>query len=310
MATHSFLWRDLPPTVCRAGAISIGNFDGVHRGHAVLLTELRRRAQSVGGPAVVLTFEPHPLQILRPEQFMPVLTTLADRVDYLQAAGADEVIILRIDRELLRLGANEFFDQVIRRNLGARAIVEGFNFGFGRNREGTVETLVVLCREHDLELSVVPPLLVGGVPVSSSRVRDHLMRGAVREAADLLDRPYRLRGVVGSGQRRGRTIGFPTANLEKMETVVPGDGVYAVRVSVLGKSYAGAANIGPNPTFGEHARKVEAHLIDFQGELYGETLAVDFLDRIRDTRPFPSVADLVKQLNDDIAAARRIAATH
>jgi riboflavin kinase/FMN adenylyltransferase len=307
MAIHSLPWHNLPPTACRAAAVSIGNFDGVHRGHAALLAELRRRAQSVGGPAVVLTFEPHPLQILRPEQFMPVLTTLADRADYLHAAGADEVIILQIDRDLLQLDAEEFFNQIIRRRLDARAIVEGFNFGFGRNRGGTVETLGSLCRQHDIALAVVPPLLVEGVPVSSSRVRNCLTRGAVREAADFLDRPYRLRGIVGTGQRRGRTIGFPTANLERLETVVPGDGVYAVRASVASKTFGGAANIGPNPTFGEHARKVEAHLIDFQGELYGQPLAMDFLDRIRDTRPFPSVAELVEQLKVDIGAARRIA---
>jgi len=309
MAIHSLPWHDLPPTACRAGAVSIGNFDGVHRGHAALLAELRRCAQSVGGPAVDLTFEPHPLQILRPEQFMPVLTTLADRADYLHAAGADEVVILQIDRDLLQLDAEEFFNQIIRRNLDARAIVEGFNFGFGRNREGTVETLGTFCRQNGIPLAIVPPLLVEGVPVSSSRVRNCLTRGAVREAADLLDRPYRLRGIVGTGQRRGRTIGFPTANLEKLETVVPGDGVYAVRASVAAKTYGGAANIGPNPTFGEHARKVEVHLIDFQGELYGQPLAVEFLDRIRDTRPFPSVAELVEQLKVDIEAARRIART-
>jgi riboflavin kinase/FMN adenylyltransferase len=309
MAIHSLPWHDLPPTACQDGAVSIGNFDGVHRGHAALLAELQRRAQSVGGPAVVLTFEPHPLQILRPEQFMPVLTTLADRADYLHAAGADEVIILQIDRDLLQLDAEEFFNQIIRRNLEARAMVEGFNFGFGRNRGGTVETLGTFCRQHGIPLAVVPSLLVEGVPVSSSRVRNCLTRGAVREAADLLDRPYRLRGIVGTGQRRGRTIGFPTANLEKLETVVPGDGVYAVRASVAAKTFGGAANIGPNPTFGEHDRKVEVHLIDFQGELYGQPLAVDFLDRIRDTRPFSSVAELVEQLKLDIEAARRITRT-
>jgi riboflavin kinase/FMN adenylyltransferase len=275
-----------------------------------LLAELRKCAQSIGGPAVVLTLEPHPLQILRPEQFMPVLTTLADRADYLHAAGVDEVIILQIDRDLLQFRASEFFDRVIRRNIDAHAVVEGFNFGFGRDREGTIETLGALCRQHGLTLAVVRPLLVNGLPVSSSRVRNCLTRGAVREATDLLDRPYRLRGIIGPGQRRGQTIGFPTANLEKLETVVPGDGVYAVRTFVAGKSYAGAANIGPNPTFDEHARKVEVHVIDFQGNLYGQPLAVDFLDRIRDTRPFPNVAELVKQLNDDIAAARRVALTY
>jgi riboflavin kinase/FMN adenylyltransferase len=287
--------------------VTIGNFDGVHRGHAALLTELRRCAQTVGGPAIVLTFEPHPLQILQPEQFMPVLTTLADRAAYLQAGGADDVLLLQVNHDLLQLGANDFFERILLQSLNARAIVEGYNFGFGRGREGNVETLTALCRQNGIALSIVPPLLVDGIPVSSSRVRNCLTRGAVHEAADLLGRPYRLRGIVGTGQRRGRTIGFPTANLEQIETVVPGDGVYAVRALAAENTYPGAANIGPNPTFGEDSRKVEVHLIDFQGELYGQPIAVDFLDRIRDTRPFAGVPELVQQLGDDVSAARRIA---
>jgi riboflavin kinase/FMN adenylyltransferase len=309
MAIHFLPWNDAPTSTCRGGAVSIGNFDGVHRGHAALLAELRRQAQAVSGPAVALTFEPHPLQILRPEHFMPVLTTVSDRASYLQASGADEVVILQVNRELLRLPATEFFERIIRRNLDAKAVVEGFNFGFGRGREGTVETLRTLCRQYAMTASIVPPLLVDGVPVSSSRVRNCLTSGRVREAAALFGRFYSLHGVVGTGQRRGRTIGFPTANLEKIETVIPGDGVYAVRAEVGEQTWAGAANIGPNPTFGEHDRKVEVHLIDFVGDLYGRTIAVDFLDRIRDTRPFSGVAELVKQLNDDIASARLIAST-
>ena len=135
------------------------------------------------------------------------------------------------------------------------------------------------------------------------------MRGDVRAAADLLSRPYRLRGKVGTGQRRGQTLGFPTANLEQVETLIPGDGVYAVRVHYQGRAWPGAANLGPNPTFGEQARKIEVHLIGFEGELYGQVLAVDFLDRLRDTRPFGSVAQLVEQLRTDIERARQIAAT-
>jgi riboflavin kinase/FMN adenylyltransferase len=309
MAIHFLPWNDVPASNCRGGAVTIGNFDGVHRGHAALLAELHRQAQAVKGPAVVLTFEPHPLQILQPEQFMPMLTTVPDRVSYLQACGADEIAILQVNQELLQLRATEFFERIIRQNLGAKAVVEGFNFGFGRGREGTVETLIALCRQHGMIASIVPPLLIDGVPVSSSRVRNCLTSGRVREAAALLGRFYRLRGVVGTGQRRGRTIGFPTANLEHIETVIPGDGVYAVWAEVEEQAWAGAANIGPNPTFGEHLRKVEVHLIDFEGDLYERTITMDFLDRIRDTRPFSGVAELVKQLNDDIASARLIAST-
>src|SRR5262249_32977003 len=154
-------------------------------------------------------------------------------------------------------------------------------FAFGRDREGDIATLGGLCRTADVALAVVPPFLLDGVPVSSSRVRSALVRGAVGEAAVLLGRPYRLRGTVGTGQRRGHTIGFPTANLEDVPTVLPGDGVYAVRVRHQGRTWPGAANIGPNPTFGEQARKIEVHLIGFGGDLYGQPLAVDFLERLR-----------------------------
>ncbi|HZT80093.1 MAG TPA: riboflavin kinase, partial [Gemmataceae bacterium] len=209
--------------------------------------------------------------------------------------------------ELLRLSAEEFFREVLRGRLGARALAEGPNFGFGRNREGNIETLAEFCRRDGLVLTVVPPQTVNGVVVSSSKVRNALLRGAVREAAQMLGRPYRLRGRVGIGQRRGQRLGFPTANLEQPETLVPGDGVYAVRVLARGGSWPGAANVGPNPTFGEQARKVEAHLIGFAGDLYGEPLAVDFLERLRDTRPFGGAGELVEQLKKDVAEARRLA---
>lgn len=320
MATFTCDWDTRPPAVCRAGAVALGNFDGVHRGHAALLAELRRQAAAVAGPAVALTFDPHPLQLLRPEQFQPVLTTPGDRAVLLQACGADQVVLLRTTPELLHLTAAEFFRKVLQDRFAARAVAEGTNFGFGRDRQGNVETLKELCRQAAIRLAIVPPVLINDRPVSSSRVRSALLRGAVGEAADLLGRPYRLRGTVGTGRQRGRTLGFPTANLERPSTLVPGDGVYAVRVHLPSppaplprgereeRTWPGAANVGPNPTFGEQARKVEVHLIGFRGDLLGQVLAVDFLERLRDTRPFGGVAELVEQLRRDVEQARRIAA--
>jgi len=309
MAAHVLEWQETPPSAYRSGAVSIGNFDGVHRGHVALVEDLRRNARAIAGPAVALTFDPHPLQLLRPEQFQPPLTVVADRIEWLHAAGADHVLILRTTRELLGLRAAEFFERIVREGLAAHAVVEGSNFGFGRDREGDVAMLKALCERHGIASIIVPPLLVDDIPVSSSRVRNCVVAGKVREAAELLGRPYRLRGIVGTGQRRGQTLGFPTANLERVETVVPGDGVYAVRVLLDGDSWPGAANVGPNPTFAEKARKIEAHLIDFHGDLYGRPLVVDFLERLRDTRPFASVADLRKQLTEDVRQARRLAGT-
>jgi riboflavin kinase / FMN adenylyltransferase len=306
MGTVALDWEAMPPATCRGGAVAVGNFDGVHRGHQALLAELGAQARRAGGPAVVLTFDPHPLKLLRPEQFMPVLTTPADRAELLRQYGADHVLILKTTPGLLQLTAEQFFEEVVRRRLGARAVVEGANFAFGHNRAGTVETLTALCRRAGLALAVVPPFVQDGVAVSSSRVRDALLRGAVREAAGLLGRPYRLGGTVGVGRRRGASLGFPTANLERVETLIPADGVYAVRAHYQGAAWPAAANVGPNPTFGEQARKVEVHLIGFQGDLYGQPLAVDFMERLRDTRPFRGADELVAQLRQDVEQARRI----
>jgi len=307
MTIASFSGLEPASAACRGGAVTIGNFDGVHLGHLSLLAELRRQAQAVGGPAVAVTFDPHPLQLLQPERFLPVLTTIADRAALLQAGGADQVLILRTSPELLRLTPDAFFTEVLVGRLAARALVEGQDFRFGRDRAGSVETLAGLCRAKELVLSIVPPLARDGVVVSSSRVRNALLAGDVRKATALLGRPYRLHGTVGVGQRRGRRLGFPTANLERFETVVPGDGVYAVRAWSQGASWPAAANVGPNPTFSEDARKVEVHLIGFSGDLYGAALAVDFVDRLRDTRPFGGVDDLVRQLRADVDQAARLA---
>jgi riboflavin kinase/FMN adenylyltransferase len=328
MACYLFNWQETPPADCRHGAVSIGNFDGVHRGHAALVGELRTLAKEVGGPAVAVTFDPHPLKLLRPAAFMPVLTTMADRAALLQAAGANHVLILQTTPELLQLSPADFFAKVVRERLGARALAEGINFSFGRNREGNVDVLKSLCQQDSTHLKIVSRFQsTDGRPISSSRVRAAIDSGNVREAVELLGRPYRLRGQVAVGQRRGHKLGFPTANLEQLTTLVPCDGVYAVRAEVDGASWPGAANIGPNPTFGEHARKVEVHLIGFPGrnvgdaasvaaatqaasptgDLYGRELAVDFLERLRDTRPFPGVDALMEQLRKDVAEAQRIA---
>jgi riboflavin kinase / FMN adenylyltransferase len=307
MAVYTIDWNALPPDDCRRGAVAIGNFDGVHRGHAALLTALRRQAEEINGPAIALTFDPHPLELLRPDQTPPRLTTPEDRIRLLHELGADHVLVLRATHELLALRAAEFFTQVIQERLEARALVEGMNFGFGRGRAGDVTTLAQLCESAAIRLTVVPPLILDAIEVSSSRIRSALTAGNVREAALLSGRCYRLHGLVGRGQRRGQQLGFPTANLEQPRTLVPGEGVYAVRVPHEGKIWPGAANIGPNPTFGENARKVEIHLIGFQGDLYGRPLAIDFVQRLRDTRPFKSVAELIEQLRHDIEEARRIA---
>ncbi|MCS7046677.1 MAG: bifunctional riboflavin kinase/FAD synthetase [Gemmataceae bacterium] len=306
MATHHYdLGQPMPPD-CRGGALAIGNFDGVHRGHQTLIAEVVRQAGLIGGPAVVLTFDPHPTQLLRPDSFQPLLTPPDHRAELLHRYGVDHVVMVRTSPSLLQLSAAEFFERIVVAGLQTKAVVEGFNFGFGRNREGTLEVLQELGRAAGIPVALLPAVEVDGRPVSTSRVRDDLLAGAVERAAMLLGRPYRLFGVVGLGQRRGQTLGFPTANLGRVANLVPGNGVYAVAVEVDGHRWPGAANVGPNPTFGEQDRKVEVHLLGFDGDLYDKPLALDFVARIRDTRPFTGPDELVRQIRADVAQVRAL----
>lgn len=291
------------PTSVRGGVVAIGNFDGVHRGHAALIAEARNLAR--GGITIPVTFDPHPLLILSPNRYQPPLTTMAERSRLLESVGANHVVVLQTTRELLSLSPVQFFDKIIRRTLEAKGIVEGFNFRFGRDRTGSNDTLFSLCASGHIEFREVPAFEEDGRPVSSSRVRDALQTGEVKIATRLLGRPYRTIGRVGVGAKRGRTIGFPTANLEQVQTVVPVGGVYAVKVQVADREFMGAANIGANPTFGESSRKIEVHLIDFDENLYGRELAIDFIARLRDTKKFVSADALTEQLRSDVAAARK-----
>ncbi len=295
----------LPPELC-SGAVTIGNFDGVHRGHARIVERLIAMAREVGGPAVVFTFEPHPVRILRPELAPPPLTWTERKAALLAELGVDSIVAYPTDEALLSLTPQQFFDRIVRQRLDARGMVEGPNFFFGRDRAGNVEVLKQLCHNADISLEIVEPLVVGDAFVSSSRVREAVRTGDVDLAGRLLTQPYRLRGMVTHGAGRGAKIGFPTANLDAIDTLVPAQGVYAGRAFTAGSTWPAAINIGPNPTFGEHSMKTEVHLIGFDSPLYGEPLEVDFFQRLRDIQPFGSVEQLTEQLGRDVEAARRI----
>jgi riboflavin kinase/FMN adenylyltransferase len=256
----------------------------------------------------VFTFDPHPVRLLRPNAVPPPLTWTDRKAHLLASLGVDTLIAYPTDRNLLALEPGEFFEKIVVNELGARAIVEGPNFFFGRNRTGNVQVLEELCRQRGLVMEVVPPEMLGGQIVSSSRVRQSVREGNVREAAALLTEPYRIRGMVTHGAGRGAGIGFPTANLAAVDTLLPAQGVYAGRAYAENRVWPAAVNIGPNPTFAEAALKVEAHLIGFHGSLYGQPLEVDFLERLRDILTFSSVSELQQQLTADIEAARRIIA--
>ena len=289
------------PDALRGGAVTIGNFDGVHLGHARLVERLTAMARRAAGPAVVFTFDPPPVRILRPDAAPEPLMPVDRRVELLGRLGVDAILVYPTDLALLRLEAREFFDQIVRGRLGSRAMVEGPNFFFGHNRSGNVEVLRRFCEETRMPLELVAPLEIGGQAVSSSRIRSLVLEGRLDEARLMLGRPYRIRGPVIDGAGRGTGLGYPTANLGPIDTLTPGEGIYATRASAEGRWYPAAVNVGPSPTFDDPAAKIEAFLIGFQGAIRRQTVEVDFLSRLRDIRRFPSPEALVAQMALDVA---------
>ncbi|MFO7173242.1 MAG: bifunctional riboflavin kinase/FAD synthetase [Bacillota bacterium] len=308
--------------------VAIGHWDGVHRGHQAIIRNLVAGARAAGGQAVVMGFHPHAMAVLRPTEAPRQLQTVPERAETLAALGVDVHLVLPFTRELADTPPEEFVDEVLIRGLRARHVMVGFNFTFGRGGEGTAETLRELCRRHGVPVTVCPPLRVGGETVSSTLVRYLLAAGEVERAGELLGRPYSLSGTVVPGDRRGRLLGFPTANLALAEgRQLPGEGVYAVRVRVLppdrhylpppgwpgdgeGPVYGGMANIGRRPTFGGEEVRVEVHLLDFCGDLYGQRLQVEFIARLRPERAFSGPEALRAQLEADAAASRAILAEY
>lgn len=294
------------PEHLRHGAISIGNFDGVHVGHRRIVDRLAVHAARLHGPTIVFTFDPHPARLLRPEA-APVPLTWTDRKATLLAEiGVDAVIAYPTNRELLELSAADFFQRIVVDHLGAKAMVEGPNFYFGRGREGDTKRLQELCDRHQIVLEIVEPSLQGQQLVSSSRIRQLIESGDVGEARRMLTQPYRIRGLVVHGDGRGDSLGYPTANLAGVDTLIPGYGIYAGRALVKDTLHWAAIHIGPSPTFGQRLPRIEAHLLDFDDSLYGLTIEVDFIEKLRDIRKFDNSQELQQQLARDLDATREI----
>jgi riboflavin kinase/FMN adenylyltransferase len=297
--------KQLPP----GSVVSIGNFDGVHRGHRrILQTAVSLRGSSPSGRVAVVTFEPHPLTVLRPGHAPPRLTPPGVKRELLEAAGVDDYVILPPDPQVLDLTAERFW-QILRDDVRAAHLVEGRTFNFGKGRGGNIDRLREWAAASPVRLHVVEPVEVPlldlqVVPVSSSLVRWLIGQGRVRDAAICLGRPYLLEGEVVKGHQRGRTIGVPTANLHCGEQLVPADGVYAARCVAGGQTYPVALSVGRMPTFGENARQVEAHLLGFDGDLYGAALRVDVLDWLRAQLKFKGVEALKARMARDLEGVR------
>jgi riboflavin kinase/FMN adenylyltransferase len=287
-------------------AVALGNFDGVHVGHQALFAEARRH-----GPSVGLTFLPHPGKVLQPELAPKLITLLPRKLELFEACGLDAAVVQPFTREYARTSASAFEESLLD-VLGAKHLVVGSDFTYGAARSGTVITLREAASQRGAQVHVVPPVTVDGVVASSSKVREYILEGRVSAAHRLLGRPFDLDGTVVPGAGRGRGIGFPTANVDTQNELRPAPGVYAIRVRLKdepqGPWRPGAANIGVKPTFGGTVVTIEAHLLDFQGDLYGKELRVQFLERLRPEQRFASVAELVGQIKRDVEAARTVIA--
>lgn len=299
---------DRSPTV-----VTPGNHDGVHLGHRALISTARDLAARSGLSTMGMCFDPHPTSVLAPDRAPVLLTPMARRVELMRGAGCDDVAVLAFDRDFAQTSPESFVQRVLVERCRARAVVVGPDFHFGSKRTGNVETLRALGREHGFSVTVVRPVLFEGEPVSSTRVRRVLAEeGDVVAAARMMTRVHDVEGEVVRGDQRGRTIGFPTANLRLGEVQLPADGVYAVAVSVTGGDgtrLLGVANLGKRPTFGA-GPSVEVHLFDFEGDLYGKTLRVGFVSRVRPEQKFAGVDALVAQIRQDCERAREaLAAT-
>lgn len=284
--------------------VTIGNFDGVHLGHHALLRQTLRCAADLNAATCAFTLDPPPVSVLRPTAFNPRLQTLSEKVATLRALGIDEIVVERFDQPFAELSAEAFARQILGERLRARAVVVGWNFRFGKGRQGSVEHLE---RWLGIPVHGVEPVLFGDTPVSSSRIRKSIQRGALDDAAALLGRSYAVSGKVEHGSARGRTLGFPTANVDITGRLLPPHGVYAVRATLPnGEHRAGVANLGARPTFGQHSPTLEVHLLDWTGDLYGQHLAVAFGEQLREERAFDGPDALQRQIGLDIEAARAV----
>jgi riboflavin kinase/FMN adenylyltransferase len=298
----------LPPDV-RATVVTVGTFDGVHRGHRDVLDRLAVRATALGLRSVLVTFEPHPLEVVNPTAAPLMLTVGEEKREVLAESGIDYLAVVPFTPTLARYSAEEFVTRVLRHRFHMEYLLMGYDHGFGRNREGDVEVLQALGARDGFRVEVVPPVSIGdGRPISSTSIRRAIAGGDLERAAYALGRPYSLGGRVVPGASRGRGLGFPTINVAppNPRKLLPPQGVYAVRVQTPGGAHGGMLNLGPRPTFGDTTVAVEAHLFDASGDWYGAWVRVDFIARLRDTQKFASPAALIEQLRRDEDAARRV----
>jgi len=287
--------------------VTIGNFDGVHLGHQLLFSEVVGRAHSLNGTSIVVTFDPHPLKVLRPESIRLISTT-QQKIELIERAGIDVLIIIPFDREFASTSANRFVDEILIKTIGVKELIVGYDYAFGRGRQGNIEFLKAMGKQEGFPVTVVEPYYEKGMLVSSTKIREFVAMGRMRDVRTLLGRYYQIRGEVQLGrQRGGRVVGFPTANLQiSEEDLCPKRGVYVTQVIYDGKCYGSVSNIGYNPTFGENRLVAETHIFDFDDDIYGKPIRINLLRHLRGERKFSGPEALANQIRQDIKVARKV----
>ncbi len=299
--------NDLPRAFQHA-VVTIGNFDGVHLGHQALFRETVRRAKNAKGEAIAVTFDPHPLHVLRPDQPIKLICTFKQKVELIEAFGLDYLLVLRFTLELASLEAEKFVEDILVQGLHVKELVVGYDYRFGRKRRGDTELLKILGNRFGFEVVVIPPQKINGLTVSSSLIRELVTEGDVGTVSKLLGRPYQICGIVVPGHGRGqRLLGFPTANLKlSTDKLTPKTGVYAAEILIRSKKLFGVMNIGFNPTFGDKYLSAEVHIFDFTGDLYGYRICVNLIQRLREEKKFASAEELAIQIKRDCKIAKDI----
>jgi riboflavin kinase / FMN adenylyltransferase len=285
--------------------LAIGNFDGVHLGHQKIIEMVTSRARQVQGTSILMTFDPHPLTILRPAGRPPLIMPMSEKIKVLSTLGLEVLLIIRFTREFASITAEQFVEDLLGRKLGVKEVYVGSNFHFGRGGVGDFELLRSEGARLGMLVDRVPVVLFDSQPVSSTRIRENIERGSVDRAAAMLGREYTIRGLVVHGRGRGQGLGFSTANLSTDNELIPAEGVYVTRAEVAGVTSPSVTNIGDRPTFGERERVIEAHMLDYAGaELYGRTMKLAFCSYLRQERRFDSPEALAAQIRRDVSAAR------
>jgi riboflavin kinase/FMN adenylyltransferase len=293
------------PNDIRNPVVTIGNFDGVHKGHQILFKKVKERAAEIDGTSLVITFEPHPIKVMSPQKLKPLITVSEQKQELVANFGIDILLLIQFTLEFAAISATDFVKEILVHRLGMREIVVGYDYAFGNNREGNIQMLKKMSQRFNFTVHQVSPVYAGDILVSSTSIRNLILDGKVSEATKLLGRSYQIRGEVTEGRKRGGPLlGYATANLKLADGLIPKEGVYIVNVEIGGKIYQGLTNIGNKPTFQDKELSIETHIFGLSANILGQKIKIDLLSRLRDEKAFASPSELAQQITQDIRQAR------